>query len=196
MPCPILPVPRPVSAAATPPVARKRSPRARSGSHPAPERARQCPRFRKTRPRYRTRPLSGPSPCAGSPARATRPPQAGPSCSTMPSPLDDNMRPVRGVLAALPSAGGPEMAGNPFLDIVNPPAADGAVSPGKGRSAKRRTRASGLTRGRRWRSPQPLLPEPQVHLRQPSLGLYTAALTVAAASGVLGTSSRTSSGRR
>ena len=66
----------------------------------------------------------------------------------------------------------------------------------QGRSAKRRTRASGLTRGRRWRSPQPLLPEPQVHLRQPSLGLYTAALTVAAASGVLGTSSRTSSGRR
>ena len=63
----------------------------------------------------------------------------------MPQPLDDSIRPVRGVLAAFPSPAGPEMAGSLLSAIVNLPAADGAVSPVRAAAPAEDPR-SGLTR--------------------------------------------------
>ena len=72
VPCPILPVPRPVSvpaaAPATPPVARKPAPATPDPGRTAAATRPRAPSFRKTRPKYRTRSLSRP------PRHADRPP--------------------------------------------------------------------------------------------------------------------------
>ena len=144
--CPLVPPARPpCRARSCPPRARSPPPTpppplgrlletAASRSDPDRIRRRTRPRvlsFRKTRARYQ---VSNEAALATATARriARQGHQVASSSAVLPDdaqPLDDSLRPVRGVLAALPSAAGARDGRKPLPAIVNLSVADGTVSP-------------------------------------------------------------------